>query len=360
MLVISTFFQIIKTIMIYIKYIASALLIVCLLTNSVQSQDLGDLPETELSSDVLTQFEGKLYMPYRMNLVGDDNFLVVSDISNSPSVHIMEIGDEGDLSYLDGVGREGRGPGEFLSPDDVIPVKGSGSFYVLDAQGRKLVKFNESFEPQSRDEISLELNGVPVSVHSIGEEMMITGITMESWVDVINTDGETIRKIGEPADLGRDLPPHILGYAWHSVSAVNPEDRRIAVFSRSSDVAKMYDYEHETRVAEWENPDFNMPRIDVQDANGNPAPVPADDAKTTFIWATADEDYIYALYSGKPSSDDQSSYGETIVRFDWDLNPVDRLKLDHQAFSILIAPDNTLYSIEMEPAPALRVVSMDN
>ena len=76
-----------------------------------------------ISTDQQFLFDN-IYRPRKMRMIGD--LILVSDLQNSPSFHILETGSDGSLAYLRGEGTEGRGPGEFQLVEDFIETDSLG------------------------------------------------------------------------------------------------------------------------------------------------------------------------------------------------------------------------------------------
>lgn len=311
-----------------------------------------------ISSEEITSINDSLNTPLRMALLFDEEYLVVSDINNFPPIHIMKVIDSGDLEYVKGIGREGRGPSEYLSPNVVIPVDGN-KFYIHDAGNLKLVPYNREFEALTMEEFNFMTSAPPTSIHKSDEGFYVSGITVEGKFEVIDEEGNLTRKVGEEVSLGNGVPPNVNAHAWHSYSTYSPVNNRIAVFSRAADLVELFDMATDEKVGVFANSDFSTPDVSLSNTGGMPRLTPNRGAKTTFLWATSNDEYIYALYSGKLATHDISNFGKYVMKFDWDLNFIGSYELDHQSFSIELDKQGNLYSIQLDPLPAIRYIEMD-
>lgn len=311
-----------------------------------------------ISSEEITSISDSLNTPLRMALLFDEEYLVVTDANNFPPVHKMKIIDNGALEYVKGIGREGRGPSEYLSPNVVIPVN-DDMFYIHDAANLKLVPYNRDFEALTMEEFNFMTSAPPTSIHKSSDGFYVSGITVEGKFEVIDEEGNLTRKIGEDASLGNGVPPNVLALAWHSYSTYSPENSKIAVFSRAADLVELFDIATDEKVGVFANPDFSTPDVSLSNTGGMPRLTPNRGAKTTFLWATSNDEYIYALYSGKLATHEISNFGKYIMKFDWDINFIESYELDHQSFSIELDKVGNLYSIQLDPVPVIRYIEMD-
>jgi hypothetical protein len=328
--------------------------------SNVRAQNIFDSGELiQVDSDRIEILESHLNTPYRMDFVLSEEFLAITDIDNVPALHIVKINSDGQFEYFRSIGREGRGPGEYINPSDIVSGLNDELFYVYDAGNRKIVPYNSNFEALTNEEISLQAQGMPVSLQKVGDNFLATGVNVGSKFFIVNNDGNVAIRVGEDISLGNNVPPNALALAWHSYSTVSTQQNKIAIFARSADFAEVFDLESLEKVDVFYNEDFRVPALRVEESGGSPRLMPTDRAKTTFLWVTSTEDKIFALYSGRSISHESDNYGDIVVVFDWELNVLNTFKLDHDSFSILATDDENLYSIQHYPAPAIRYVDLD-
>lgn len=337
------------------------LIIVLFWANCLQAQEINDLSNAiEVESKPLADISSYLNTPYRMDFILSGDYIAVTDINNVPSLHIIKVDEVNGYDYVKGIGREGRGPGEYINPNVVISNAGSDHFYVHDAGNMKFVKYNSAFEALTDEEIHIRPNGMPISIHKSGGQFLLSGVIVGAKYSVLDMDGEEVTNVGEDISLGNNVPPNILAQSWHSYSALNEDKNRIAIFSRFADFAEVFDEGSGEKIGEFVNPDFNIPEVQLERGGNMPRLIPSRNAKTAFLWATSTKENIYALYSGTSVREEVSSFGRYVLKFDWDLNLLDAYKLDHKSFSILADPDGNLYSLQLYPAePLLRFVSLN-
>ncbi len=284
---------------------------------------------------------------YRAGIVFQGSYLIITDVSNRPSMHVLEIHSPGNVSYYGGFGDEGRGPENYLSPSDVVSSSET-LFYVYDAGNRKLVPYNSSFEVQQREIITIQSAGLPVSIHADDQMFFLAGVTPNSRFEVMNKEGTVIDTFGELETIGSNIPPRLNALAWHSYSAYSPSHQRIALFSRSADKIDLFCSKSGELLNSKYNSDSGTPDVSVRSASSGSRLERGRNAKTAFIWAASNDETIYALYSGKRDDEEYNNYGDIIFTFDWDLNLTGFYQLDHQSFSIEADTDGNLYSVYTE------------
>lgn len=326
-------------------------------TNDLLSQKVPDIDRAiSVKSKKLEKLDNFLNTPYRMSLIFSERYLAITDIDNFPSLHIIKFNSENDYEYYKGMGNEGRGPAEYLSPSDVI--SDTDHFYVFDSGNMKFVKYNTDFEVVSNEIINLRTDGLPVSVHKYKDNFLLTGINIGSKFEIADLDGKVVSKGGEDLSLGHNIPSRSLALAWHSYSAFSDEKRKIAIFSRGADFAEVFDIDSQNKISEYFNPEYKLPDMRVENRGEMPRLIPNNGAKTSFLWATSNDDKIYALYSGMKSSEENNNYGNLVFVFNWDLQLIEILKLDHLAFSIIVNSDGNLFTTQLYPEPAIRFVEL--
>jgi len=337
--------------------------VICALINfeNVQAQtEINVEGATPVASQVLEDVSGYLNTPYRMEFVLNHGYLAITDIDNQPSLHIVEFSGIDNYGYLAGLGREGRGPSEYLSPNVVIDAADENAFYVHDANGMKLVKYSSELSPLPKEEQMIRPNGLPITVHKFNDQFIVNGITVNGKFELLDNEGNSIRVVGDPISLGSDLPSSALAQIWHSYSAFSPSEQKIAIFSKAADRAELFDLSTGEKVSEFVDSRFPVPDVRIENVDGTPRMLPGRNAKNAFSWVTSNGNYLYALYSGEPDDSETSNYGKYIIMFDWDLNLLEKYELDHHSFTILANNEGDIFSIQHDPVPAIRFISAED
>jgi hypothetical protein len=299
--------------------------------------------------------EDEVNFPFRT--LRYQNKLYVTDRSNEPSVSIFRFNEKNEVKQFKRLGREGRGGGEFLAPDQIIPkINGEGVF-VYDAGGRKLVKINNQFEIESND-YSFRTSGMPTNIYLMTEDLFIvTGILPESRFEIYQKkEFELTRKkrIGDLTELGDRFGNLHLASAWRAQSVFHPELNRLVLFSSFADRIELFDMDGEIlhTISNIEN---EVPKVGYSGSEF----VFHNDAIISYVSATSNDEYLFALYSGNNYGATGSGNGTIIHVFDWELNFIKGYQLDHYSISISADNNGNIYSTQNHPEAAVRLINLN-
>jgi hypothetical protein len=91
---------------------------------------------------------------------------------------------------------------------------------------------------------------------------------------------------------------------------------------------------------------YEMPKIVTQRNNNLNITISFDGQKAGFISPSTTSNSIYCLYSGKANGDNGYYYGKTILKYSWNLKPLERYEFDLDILLIQVTPDERyLYAI---------------
>lgn len=85
-------------------------------------------------------------------------------------------------------------------------------------------------------------------------------------------------------------------------------------------------------------PECFEPQYQVVTVGGGRALAHEEDERKGYVDVCCDDDYIYALYSGRFTNERNSSYGNIIRVFDWEGNYIANYMLDNEIISIDVVP----------------------
>ncbi|NBC26729.1 MAG: hypothetical protein GVY08_07705 [Bacteroidetes bacterium] len=288
----------------------------------------------------------------------ENNTLYITDRSNRPSIVLYDISDVNDTEFINGLGREGRGGGEFLAPDFLLKNPTGESVYVFDAGGRKLVHIDENNEIQTED-LSFRLNGMPTNLHAVDSTIFIaTGIIPESRfsiVEIVGTDIVQSETIGDYISLGENFSGFHEANAWRSQSTYQNSENKIALFSSYAKRADLLHTNGEL-LETVKDKNHDRPKVSITDSEF----VFEDDAVIGYVSVTSDEDFIYALYSGQNYGNEGAGNGQYLHVFDWDLNFISGFHLDHFSLNITVDENMGIYSTQQNPDVAIRFFDLSN
>lgn len=334
------------------------LLSILILSVNLYSQEKNVYNYTEvlknIKSEIIQLDSGIIfYQPYSLTKIKD--YLIITDTSNEPSVSVLKIIDKDSLRLIMAMGREGKGPGEYISPWNVIPTKSNQYFYVYDAGIRRLTPYNADYNVISNSIINLKTSGVYIDLFDFDDYFIASGITPECRYEIIYKDRETAKCLGNLPDLNISdtVNPRSLAQRWHAYSTINAKKNKIALFYRHAARGTLMSLDG-TLLNEIKDPKLGNPSFEIY--NGNV--IGGKNDLRAYISVTSNDQFIYALYSGRVSNSPSSSLGIYLHKFDWNLNLLDIYELDHASIHLEMADENHLYSIEYEPEPNIRLISV--
>lgn len=293
-----------------------------------------------------------------MYLTFSDGLLLLTDAGVMPAIHVMNAEEKGSLEYIEGIGKEGQGPGEYTHPQDVIFSNGSEfTFYVYDARNRTIVPYDESFSAVKDQIITIRSDGLPTQLFESGDEFLFSGIVIEGHLELINKSGETVKKVGEVDELESWFTERNLARAWRMFGAQGPEGEKWVLFAMHANMGIVIDREG-NELSRFEGSEDQTPSFDMEQAEWGNTAVPTTETINAYVDVSADENHIYALYSGDSynlsQEEDGSSYGAEIHKFDWNLDLKQTYELDHRAFSIESDNRGGVYTVQHFPKVAVR------
>ena len=280
-----------------------------------------------------------IYQPTRMRVIGD--LLLISDGANEPPIHVLQTKEDGSLKYLRGEGTIGRGPGEIQHANDFIET--DSIIYAYDGNQLRMVSYDQSFTPSSKEDIQMKIQGRPVTMNALADNRFVAGgLFFEDRFQVFSDQGELIGQYGDQINFNSDFSARDRAVSWYSFSATDPAGEFVYLFALNADFAEKYDGEGNL-IKQIQGDEFPVPKMKLEVTNNQAWPVD-DGGKLSYLWVDADNNHIYALYMGMLNEDVEGLSADKVHVFDWDLNLVGAYQLDHRPNTIAADGDGGLYS----------------
>lgn len=298
----------------------------------------------------------EILQPRRMRFIGGR--LYVSDFSNQPSFHILEPQEGGDLTYVKGEGGEGRGPGEFLLIEDFADA--DSLVYIFDGQQLKFVLYDTSMQTAPTEEIPVRTQGRPLAMYGLSDgNFASVGLFPDERFQVYSPEGDIIGRHGELIPFDESFTGRELAISWYSFSAAHPEEDYLYLFSSNSDHIEKYSARDGKLLQTVKGNENPYPRMKLETVEGQNWPVD-DGSIYGYLWADADKDYIYALYSGELQSELDRFQADKIHVLDHELNLVAAYELDHYPFTMAADGHGGIYTVTNTADGAVfRYVNVD-
>lgn len=304
--------------------------------------ELGSI-ELELTESFHTDFD--LNNPFQM--VVFDSVIVIHDrISDGNETYFLRAIDVLTGASKQVFGREGRGPHEFLFPVELSRVPNDRNGLTIN---------NRTMFEVKKIDLSALLNGdaeyvkavyrnfnVGYSrIHALDTSRFIgTGFFGNHRYAVSDTAGSVSTYLGDyPFPPSPNSSPESLPMAYQSRFVVHPTENRVASATMSSPNFEVFSIEGDSlRYVNRIN--YKPVSIEDRSGSGSIAVIYLDENIHGYSSIDANEEFIYALFSGKPYSDENYMRSNTVIVFDWNGQPVAKITLPHEASQLSVHPDN--------------------
>lgn len=293
-----------------------------------------------------------------------DAFAVISDITNMPPLHFINVTED---KYITSIGREGRGPGEFLEPGSIFGLE-NNNVLVLDNENIRLTKIDLSNEKHLSELnqaepyiLNLEFRGLPLDIFPLvnGNYATIGPIrtSLNKSFAVLDSNGKQDKLLGKIPTFNSTIPSNAHQLAWRSNATPNKDGSQFAVGFYNIDLIKLYDYKGNL-LEVIRGPKFT--KLNYSSKNNRLSL--SEDTKRAYIDFASTPNYFYGLYSGKNINEAYNNYGKYVFVFDWSGNFIKAYKLDQFVFSISIDWENGfLYGVVPETLePGLYKYKIDS
>lgn len=317
----------------------------CTKNNESTERSVENLESIEVTGVKMNVSEN-LYQIRDISLVNieDKYFALISDASNAPPVHLINVSED---SYISGLSREGRGPGEFSQPLTISDF--DGSFVITDPRNSRVTYIpKEVFKDSTiRDHSkfqmdNLQFSGLPLNVHPINSNnYVVVGpirTTENRRFTMINTAKETNSYFGSHDSTDSNIDPHTTQLSNREYGTFSNNNSMFATGKYHKDQIDIFDFEGNP-VTSYKGPDYDQLDFEI---DGDQYELDDENNIVGFVNITSNDDYIYGLYSGKKLNESQSNFGDSVVVIDWNGKFVNSFQLDQKAFSIAVNDDNSL------------------
>lgn len=166
--------------------------------------------------------------------------------------------------------------------------------------------------------------------------------TSKFKVQIINlSNGKVSKEFGKLKTYPKDLPLPVITQAILTQTFLKPTRDKLVLAYIHSDIIEIFNLNTKKSIS-LQGPE----KFDLDFKTINNTWFENEKTKVAFIGGTVTNQNIYLLYSGKKFSDENAFKGNYIFVYDWDMNPVKRIKLNKEVYQISISDDNILYSYD--------------
>lgn len=310
------------------RYSSWTLLLTLLSAGSLSAQAPADQvqPLSQTGSWVLDQ--EVIYNPSMIRYVR--GYVVLTDDNPDRQVVLFR---EGDMQYLGGFGRIGRGPAEYLSPWLILGNPITAIFCIYDLNLRRISCYDadQVSSDFSRVEPTLTVSldgsfGIPLNLEARlpQKEFIVTGIfTDETRYMVSDSTGRVTQQSGVIPGIMPRAPINVQQNAALARVATHPLDGRLAFAYRFTDRIGIYSAEGKL-IHEIAHPDKSSDPglVLAYTPSGQPYMAQDNNTRLAYVHVLADDRYIYGLYSGRQRRQGAADFASYLYVFDWKGNRV--------------------------------------
>lgn len=227
------------------RHISSYFLFLCILISSAgcsgdneRNHFQEEISFSELKTEQLLKAP-MIRNPKSIQMVRDR--LIIAEAGGTPVLHFFEVTESGKdaVKYIRSTGREGRGPGEFIRPMEIVPA--DSIFYVYDGSNFKMTAFSLEGELMDEKSITLSTRGLPNSIFMLNDmRLLLAGMFMHERFQVISMKDSTVNSYGEYPVFDDRFTPRDNGIAWLSHAALSSDDRYVYLFAENAEYVEKY------------------------------------------------------------------------------------------------------------------------
>jgi len=311
-----------------------------------------DIPEEPVTlTGTRLSVSDSLYQPMRLAVFTDENddlLAVVSDLTKQPPLHYLNVTKD---EYITGMGRSGKGPGEFVNAGSVYYDAETNRAVVVDAMQQRLtfIDLNQpvySLKRLHQTEppiMNLEFQGLPFDLLKLHNNkyaaigpMQVSNSQKFAFID---SSGKQTGAIGSIPEYGStNLPPAKQHLAWRAIGAKNSKGTRFTTAYYNMDLLEIYNINGE-RIEAVRGPRFSPLIVESKD---NILRLSEEYTRISYISVTSHKGYIYALYSGRKLNHPQRNMANNVLVLDWEGNFITSYKLDRDVFEIAVSPSGKI------------------
>jgi len=309
-------------------------------------QKLTEFPKTE-NWEFKRLSNISYYLPPEMKII-NNNYLVLLTNKNDSIIQIIDI-DNGKL--LKSFGRKGQGPGEFTGAFGILhTIYEPNRFWIYDATLRRLSLYNiknvmkhNIINPDTVISVSSDA-GNPFKFCCLNSDTLVAIGSLISRLCFYNSKGDTIKTNGYiPGKKEKNISNFVHLQAYQGALNTNFHAKKIVICNFAGDIIEIYDYEGDI-LKTIHGPDFFIPEYTPTQHYARITSL-----RCGYRALCSSSNYIYCIYSGEVSEDITDwivSFGKNIFIFDWEGEPIKRVKTDIRLGYVDISEEkNTIYAI---------------
>lgn len=262
-----------------------------------------------------------------------------------------------DYQYLGSAGRTGNGPGEFIGLDKIDVFNFSENILAFDVTKSSLININIDSAINFKNYIpNIILNTtIPklFDFEQINDTTFITSFYGEDpRLFILNWNLDTLDSFlpYPPLPNSFNLPEDdfrykVRGNLYQTIMEKNIERQCIVLAYPYTSLIQVVDYKSGKNIVNIIGPENNFPP--KYKLTGDGYGVLPSKNKNAYGELHLTNEYIFAIYKGKPNGDPKAGYGEQIFQFNWEGKPIRKYTLDRSIASFFIdESNNKMYGLD--------------
>lgn len=308
--------------------------------------------------------EEKLKDPWSIAVL--DSFIIVANSKGQPVLEVYSLQGEKlkeTLSF-------GKGPLEVLCVGNIQPIPSSNSFYLVDLFTKQILFYDI-------DRLMVDDNYYPKQIFSITNDSVknLTFTKPIVWRDYYighskNSKGRLVllKKDGTPIDYFGDFPdkkkvnskmPEFVNADLYSGGAtLSPDGEKLAFVTYSAGMMDLFSLSSDGIKSYWSNCTFLPVKMNLFQNGDILSLAHTNESISGYEDIASNEEFVFAIYSGKKFEDPFYYLGNDIHIVSWDGKKTYLLHTD-RLLSRIAVNDNNIYAISQNQDGAPEIISID-
>lgn len=276
-----------------------------------------------------------------------DESYMIWDLNNEKLLHLVDFNTK---NVIRGI-KKGSGPGEVVAIID-LQFK-EDNFFIFDPDRQKINRVYISCDTtlMLKEVEDIDSDKRLFAVNYQGSHLIATGLFEDAWFVSLKKNGEIISKADFPTfeetDNTTGMERSMLYISTHIAN--KPDKKKVVAATQNFGVLSFFNYINGSILEEYKQIKYYGPKFTLPGRGGIAW---SKDGRVGFCGLDCDDEYVYALYSGRTYTEYgmQNHYCEHLLVYDWDGNPVKHYVLDIPLFSMKYDKENnTIYGIGYNP-----------
>ena len=276
-----------------------------------------------------------------------DSLLILLDGSPEGKLKIYDMATDMTVSFVN----QGRAKGEVLGAFDIDYLSVSNDVAILDITNSHILMcsldsiYVEGYYPTRTFNIASSGYSLVTSFAVADSLVYLTGCFDDARIIKLDVFDQALEsKAVYFPNLKDDKLDRFVNQAYMGTMAFNPNLNKCAIGCRYADQLEIYDFDNDS-VKFVKGPLLFEPLYKIVNTHQGYALAHSDAERKGYVHVASDDDFIYALYSGRTMPEGNSAYGKEIRKFTWNGEYVEAYMLERYILSFDISPDGHFYAV---------------